>query len=216
MHPQDSTRRGRVPRVCERCGASFGTFPSEIRKGGGRFCTRACYVVTQPGKPVRPLAERFWLKVERGNGCWSWTGNCQHDGYGVIRLLNKTLVAHRVSWELHRGPIPVGLSVLHHCDNRPCVRPDHLYLGTQVENGADMVRRGRSAKGARSPMRLHPESRLYGERNHEAKLTTDDVRDIRQRYETRSALMPTMAREYGVTTTQIWRIVHRMTWKHIA
>jgi hypothetical protein len=97
------------------------------------------------GTPA-PLAERFWRYVERSTGCWLWIGCRQRPGYGRIgREGGKgTRYAHHVSWELHYGPIPEGQQVLHRCDNPPCVRPDHLFLGSQLENVRDMWDKGRA------------------------------------------------------------------------
>lgn len=115
-------------------------------------------------------ADRFWAKVYTDGPtlahvahlgqCWIWTAGRDKDGYGKIRdINNRDLRAHRVSWEIHNGPIPDGLCVLHHCDNPACVRPDHLKLGSHADNVADKVARHRSPFGARNGMYTHPESR---------------------------------------------------------
>ena len=96
------------------------------------------------------LSDRFWQYVEREpTGCWLWTGARIHSGYGSFRLSRppRTVVAHRLSWEMDHGPIPMGLWVLHHCDVRACVRPAHLFLGTNLDNVRDCTLKGRrSAK----------------------------------------------------------------------
>ena len=86
---------------------------------------------------------RFWAKVCKTNGCWTWTASKNPHGYGQIRLSGKLTLAHRVSWTIHNGVIPEGLFVLHICDNPPCVRPDHLFLGTQKDNIRDAVAKKR-------------------------------------------------------------------------
>lgn len=94
------------------------------------------------------LAERFWLQVEKipEHSCWEWTGSIRtRDGYGGIKFQQRSLLAHRVAWELHNGPILNGLCVLHRCDNPTCVRPDHLFLGTLQDNAVDMQRKGRGS-----------------------------------------------------------------------
>lgn len=150
-------------------------------------------------KTSRPLAERFWEKVEKSDGCWLWKAALNH-GYGVIGeggRRGRILIASRVSWELSRGVIPPGMDVLHSCpggDNKACVNPDHLYLGTSVDNGRDASHRGQ--------LRPHP------------KLTAEAVMAIRARHaagETQRAL----ATEYGIAQGQVGRIVHGTRWTYL-
>jgi hypothetical protein len=95
----------------------------------------------------KTLSERFWEKVNKAGECWEWTA-CRHHqwGYGHVRVGGKLEAAHRVSWEMHNGPIPDGLLVCHHCDNPKCVRPAHLFLGTGTDNSRDMHAKGRGTK----------------------------------------------------------------------
>lgn len=79
----------------------------------------------------------FWDCVAKTELCWIWTASKNSDGYGGLKLDGKSKKAHRVSWEMHNGPIPPGMHVLHRCDNPPCVRPDHLFLGTHKKNMED-------------------------------------------------------------------------------
>lgn len=101
--------------------------------------------------PMASLEERFWARVRKTESCWVWKGaTCGPSGYGRIargrrgefHKKNSALV-HRLSWELHNGPIPEGLLVLHRCDNPPCIRPDHLFLGTAKDNSDDKCAKGR-------------------------------------------------------------------------
>ena len=98
----------------------------------------------------RKLPERFWKRVKKTKDCWEWQGMKKKDGlpYGLVKIFFRRFYAHRVAWELTNGPIPKGLNVLHRCDNPVCVRPSHLFLGTQADNIADMVSKGRN----RSPL----------------------------------------------------------------
>jgi hypothetical protein len=97
----------------------------------------------------RPISERFWEKVAKGDGCWEWQAFRLKSGYGWFGGAEGTDLTHRVAWRLERGPIPDGMFVLHHCDNRACVRPDHLFLGDHAANMRDMVAKGRGRAGPR-------------------------------------------------------------------
>lgn len=94
------------------------------------------------GRYPRPV-DRFWPKVEKGDGCWEWQAHRNPEGYGVIGIDRVPVGAHRVAWELTYGPIPEGIYVCHHCDNPPCVRPDHLFLGTNSDNIIDAMSKHR-------------------------------------------------------------------------
>ncbi len=90
-----------------------------------------------------PPNERFWAGVHKTEKCWVWARSITSEGYGRFWFNRKHVGSHRYSWELHNGPIPDGKSVLHHCDNPKCVRPEHLYVGTLKENCQDAIKRGR-------------------------------------------------------------------------
>src|SRR3990167_10376201 len=90
---------------------------------------------------------RFWNKVNKTNSCWLWIASKFHDGYGQFRHEGSMKLAHRISYELHYGPIPDELCVCHICDVPSCVNPEHLFLGTQQENMEDKVKKGRARGG---------------------------------------------------------------------
>ena len=163
------------------------------------------------------VAARFWAKVRKTDDCWEWTGATTSDGYGNLRVGARAVGAHRIAYELQVGPIPSGKSVLHQCDNPPCQRGTHLFIGSQMENVADMIAKGREnrAIGDRNGSRLHPESRpaLRGEKCGHAKLTWALAREIRSRYALGGISHARLAREYGVVAGTIQQLVGGHTWK---
>jgi HNH endonuclease len=200
MHPQST----RISRLCPTCGQQFFVIPSRIKEGRGKYCSNPCYYQSKE----RTLPERFWSKVLVGDGptsCWLWTGNRDSHGYGTLSKTRrgKRLKAHRVSWMIHHGPIPEGLAVCHNCpggDNPLCVRPDHLFLGTPRANMLDAVTKGQMPRG---------------ERSGSAKLTTQQVLDIRHRYAEGTVTQPQLAKEHNVTNSLISMIITRKRWSHI-
>jgi DNA (cytosine-5)-methyltransferase 1 len=131
---------------------------------------------------------RFWRRVEKTDTCWLWKGAVKDTGYGVFWYNQRVERAHRVSWEMHHGPIPEGKCVLHTCDVRICVNPDHLWLGDYSDNNADMADKGRG---------VIPLS--YGEKHGKAKLSDAQVDEIRASAESGVVL----AKRYGVSKSTI-------------
>lgn len=161
---------------------------------------------------------RFWAKVKRGPGCWEWTAARQPHPrgkgftYGMFWVgskkagTGKMIQAHRVAWELAKGETPDGLKVLHKCDNPACVRPAHLFLGTQKDNTEDMIAKGRK-------------NASIGERHGSAKLTQQQVIDIRAKYvagrgRAHRGNAVLLAAIYGVARGTITDVVTR-AWQHI-
>lgn len=158
----------------------------------------------QKTDPVTAFHARY---TELQNGCWEWTGMKLPRGYGVWQAsktprgddtyIRERIYAHRLSWEIHKGPVPEGKNVLHACDNPSCVNPKHLFLGTHQDNMRDRDYKARQARG---------------EDFHRSDLTDDDARAILRSEETGFVL----AERYGVSYQTINDIRAKRTWAHIA
>jgi len=143
-------------------------------------------------------------------GCWLWTSSLSHNGYGQFGSKGKCIRAHRFSWELKNGPIPKGMCVCHKCDTRSCVNPDHLFIGTIKENIADKVRKNRQARG--ESLAIAQGNRLkVGERTNSVVLTKNQVIAIRNE----SGSHAKIAKKYGVSSSAIFNVISRKTWKHV-
>ena len=177
---------------CQKCGVKFSSSGQLANTVGHKKCCTH--------------EERFWARVQKTDNCWLFQGAKEQNGYGyVVNNLGgpKFLTAHRYSWILAKGPIPVGLLVLHRCDVRACVRPDHLFLGTDADNTADKVSKGRHARGAQTA---------------KTDLTEDVVREIRARYvqyHARKSNRRELAAKYGCSPAVVGHIVRGRSWKHV-
>lgn len=145
-------------------------------------------------------------------GCIDWPYARDIKGYGKLFFLGKSWLAHRLAWAISNGSIPDELCVLHHCDNPPCINVEHLFLGTRADNNADRDSKGHFNANIGLNMAKHPERRAWGERQGSAKLTAEQVKEIRalsklglsQRH---------LGRRFGVGKTAIGEIIRGETWR---
>lgn len=144
----------------------------------------------------RLVIDCFWDKVEKSEYCWWWIGANKQYGYGRFCIDGENFPAHRVAWTFANGEIPEGFCVAHRCDNKLCVNPEHLFLATNKENSEDMVWKERQA---------------YGERNGQAVLTENEVKEILDSNESQRVL----GEKYGVHYSTIYLIKARKKWKYI-
>ena len=193
-----AAKRQQDSKHCAHCKRRFFRRGDQIpsRWERQRFCSRECVK-----RSVRAFSlDKFMSKVqpEPNSGCWLWDGFVDAKGYGTFCNDAKKTGAHRASWQIFRGPIPTGLSILHACDMPQCVNPDHLFLGTQADNLRDAREKGRltGRKGSLHPLAL---------------LNEADV--VRIRNDTRLAKL--IAADYGVSIGAIRSILKRRNWAHV-
>lgn len=193
---------------CRRCNTAI------LRKSGRQLYCPPCYLVAKREKSfewkiknglvMSPgvgrgngkglLTERFWVKVQKTETCWLWVGASHKAGYGALTSAGINCTAHRVSWELHNGRIPEGLQVLHKCEVRNCVKPEHLFLGTQKANIHDMLQKGRHRT--------------------QSKLKVAQVIEIRRRLKC-GDIQRVIARKFNIAQSTVSQIASAKTWRHV-
>ena len=190
-------------RTCPECKKVFTQ--RDPRK---KYCSRACYVASGPGVEVVPLAERFWRHVHKTDNCWFWIGATKGKGknhYGSIKPggPKNNISAHRASWIIHFGDIPMGQQVCHSCDNPQCIRPDHLFLGTNSKNQQDSSAKGR---------KYIPDNR--GEKHGLSKLKEADVIQIRN-LKGSGLRVPAIAKLFNVSVSCIYSVLQGTRWGYV-
>lgn len=186
---------------CQVCDAPVWATPSMRAKGRGKFCSQRCAGFARSFSPDL----HFWPKVDQSGGpdaCWPWLGGFDSDGYGLCGSANGR--AHKVAWVIANNcPIPEGAVIRHLCPgggNRWCCNPRHVTDGTPKQNTADAIAAGRHA---------------HGERVNTAKLTADQVREIRRR-RAAGELLADLGHEFGINQSTVSQIAHRRSWRHVA
>ena len=152
------------------------------------------------------IINRFWskvIKLNTGNCCWEWTAGLTSNGYGQFFYNNIHINAHRFAWEYFYGTIPNDKIICHHCDNRKCCNPSHLFLGTNKDNTQDMINKNK-LKGGWAP----------GSEHANTNLTEEDVIQIKQMLQN-GIYQKDIADHFGITQTSVSRIKLGKTWSHV-
>lgn len=145
--------------------------------------------------------DRISIPGDYIDGCWIWIGAMHKGGYGHLKFDGITRLAHRISWELFNGPIPEGFLVLHKCDNPPCVNPNHLFLGDHADNMKDMWDKGRHSID-------HIKNLNEKGNSHSAKLSFEEVTEVRELYSTGLVTMAMLAIYFNITSGTVCKIVN--------
>jgi hypothetical protein len=177
------------------CGRAVAAYRKPSRTGPRFVRGHSTRVVAGHHGIYRPADVRFWEKIDKSGECWVWTTrNVDRFGYGRFYVHGQgPVLAHRWSYEAAYGPVPVGIRVLHRCDNPPCVRPDHLFLGTDSDNVEDMDKKGR--------------------RNRTRTINAADAAEIRRLYDASQRNGGELARRFGITRTYLWKVATGRVWQ---
>lgn len=200
-----TTTNGRTLPDCATCGAPIASHHGKHRawRRGFGYCSQECSGEAKTVTARARLEARLWSKIDKSNidGCWPYLGRRIASGYGVLDYRNRPTLAHRVAYELtHQANLAPFQFVCHSCDNPPCCNPAHLWVGSSSDNARDMWNKGRGSQNARR-----------GEDHHSAKLSTNDVLDIRSSPSSTGEL----SKRYSVTREQINNIRSRKAWRHV-
>lgn len=196
-----------MKKECLVCGTTFfkQTKFSSKQWESRRYCSKKCGLISINKNPDSTLEQRFFSKVVKEDGkCWLWVGGRDKNAYGRISVSGKPMLAHRVSWQIHKGLIDDGLVVRHMCDNPSCVNPDHLRLGTVQDNNNDALDKGRS--------QLNPQT--TGEKSAVAKMNETSVKLLRLAHES-GASKQQLQEASGLSSSGVNSIIWRRTWNHV-
>lgn len=201
--------------ICEDCGKEFKRYTSE-KRDIPRFCSKECmnrnvhtwnsigrYRVDEATEEEKldRLKESYERHVVRGEGCWEWSGVLHKSGYAVLKYGKKQIGAHQASWLIHKGKIENGLWTLHHCDNKKCTNPDHIYLGNAKRNAQDREDR------QRRPIRR-------GDSHPNSKLNEDQVKEIKKRMKI-GITLTRLSKDFSISLGSLEAIKSGTTWKHV-
>lgn len=189
--------RTQITKICQHCRQEF-THATRGQNQPRHFCSIQCCNDSRR-KDVVAKFNALLIRSDNPYECWGWKGQVNNKGYGMIALpkpARRSVLAHRLSFQLFNGEIPDGMHVLHKCDNPICCNPRHLFWGTQTDNMQDASAKGRTHRGERTPG---------------AKLTEEMVRDILASHDTHEAI----AARLGVSRTTVTNVRNRKIWKHV-
>lgn len=151
---------------------------------------------------AKSIEARFWPKVKKTSSCWLWLAHKNNKGYGMIGVKKTMRLAHRVAYEIVIGTIPEGMCLLHSCDNRLCVNPSHLSVGSVKDNNLDMIKKGRDNKAHGTSVGI-------------SKLNDTDVSQARVLYRNGGHTWRSLAQLFGVSHSVIGKALKGVTWKHV-
>jgi hypothetical protein len=184
---------------CIKCGNIFHKVHGDSSWCSKKFCSKQCVTNYKYGTPIERFNSSYVISE---NGCWNWIKSLGTHGSGNISVNGNQMLSYRYSYLIHKGEIPKGMDVCYSCDNRACVNPKHLWLGTHRENMMDSLNKGRG-------------NRQIGSECHKAKLTEEQVIEIRLKHASGYFNYCDLSKIYGITHQAIRDIVIRKNWKHI-